>query len=131
MNTPDTEKVSVNMGLVDLGQIDLLVEQGFYTNRTDFIRTAVRNLIQDRAEIVQQQLKSRVMVIGVLSYGRVALEKLRSQGKTMEIRVVGIVHIARDVSPELALETIAAIKVFGALKASDEVKQALESRLEV
>ena len=81
MNTPDTEKVSVNIGLVDLGQIDLLVEQGFYTNRTDFIRTAVRDLLHARGDIVQQQLKSRVMVLGVLSYGRAALEKLEQRGR--------------------------------------------------
>jgi len=131
MSGADTEKVSVNLGMVDLGQVDLLVEQGFYSNRTDFIRTAVRNQIQQHSSVVQEQLSSRVMGLGVVSYDRKALERLLDRGKMLELRMVGVVHLSSDVTPELALATISAVKVFGAFRASAAVKKALIARTEV
>lgn len=130
MSAPDTEKVSVNLGMVDLGQVDLLVEQGFYTNRTDFIRTAVRNHLQTHSAVVQQQMTLRDMSIGVTVYTRAALEKLKKKEKAVDLRVIGVLTIADDVSPELALETIRSVKVFGMLQASDDVKRVLSSRIE-
>ena len=130
MPLPDTEKVSVNLGLVDLGQIDLLVEQGFYSNRTDFIKTAVRNQLQPHTATLQQQFEAQSLLLGISVFSRQALERFKSKGKMIKIRVVGIVVIGEDVTPQLALDTIKVIKVLGALRASDEVRAALADRIE-
>ncbi len=127
MSTPDTEKLSINLSVVDLGQIDLLVEQGFYSNRTDFIRTAARNLLQVHAPVVQEHVKRHLMGLGVMVYNRKSLERLEKEGKMVTIRMVGVVTISDDVTPELATATIESIKVLGALRASPAVKKVLEA----
>ncbi len=126
----DSEKVSINVGVVDLGQIDLLVDQGFYSNRSDFFRTATRNLLTNHASTVQDQVAQGLMVLGVLRYNAKTLEVLRSQAKMLDIRIVGVVTIADDVTAQLALSTIRSLKVFGTFRASPEVKEALASRIE-
>jgi Arc/MetJ-type ribon-helix-helix transcriptional regulator len=131
MSGSESEKVSINVGLVDLGQIDLLVEQGFYSNRTDFLRTATRNLLATHSQTVQNQLTQRMMVIGVIAYNAKSLTQLREENKMVDIRVVGVASLSDDVSPELALATIKSLKVFGAFRASNKVKVALQSRIEV
>ena len=125
----DTEKVSFNISVVDLGKIDLLAEQGFYSSRTDFIRTAIRNLMATHSEVVQESVTRRLMVVGVVVYGRNGLERTQAEGKQLEINVVGLVALGKDVSPELARATIRSIQVFGVLRASDEVKEALADRI--
>jgi len=123
-----TEKITVNLGLVDLGQIDLLVEEGFYANRTDFIRAAIRAQIETRAEAVDQSVARRTLVLGTEHYSRADLEDLRAAGATAHIRVLGLATIADDVSAELALATIASVEVLGAFRASAAVKAALAPR---
>ncbi len=125
----DTEKVSFNISVVDLGQIDLLVEQGFYSSRTDFIRTAVRNQLQTHAESIQQTVTRRSMVLGVLTYDRSDLERYRSSNEKLEIRAIGAVVLNDDISPELAEATIESIRVLGVLRASSAVKRALAKRI--
>ena len=125
----ETEKITVNLGLVDLGQVDLLVQEGFYSNRTDFIRTAIRNQISTHAEVVRQTVARKTLVLGLENYTRSDLEKVRDAGETLEIKVLGLASIADDVSPELALETIDSIVVLGALRASPAVKSALAGRI--
>jgi Arc/MetJ-type ribon-helix-helix transcriptional regulator len=127
---PDTEKLSINLGVVDLGQIDLLVDQGFYSNRTDFIRTATRNLLQTHAPVIQGNIATRAMSLGVIVFDRKSLEKKRAMGSPIDIHSVGLVTIADDVSPELAKATIRSVKVFGVLRASSAVKAALQGKLE-
>jgi Arc/MetJ-type ribon-helix-helix transcriptional regulator len=126
----ETEKITINLGLVDLGQIDLLVQEGFYSNRTDFIRTAIRNQLTTHAEAVRQTVARRTLVLGLENYTRSDLEAVRESGETLEIKVLGLATIADDVSPELALETIHSIVVLGALRASPAVKAALKDRIQ-
>ncbi len=126
---PDTEKVTINMSVVDLGQIDLLVEEGFYSSRTDFIRTAIRNLLSQQSEAVKQSITRRTMAIGAFGFNRADLEKARTKGEKLQIRVVGLFALSSDVSPELARDTIESIKVLGVFRASDAVKEALADRI--
>src|SRR5437879_5923560 len=113
-----TEKITINLGLVDLGQIDLLVQEGFYSNRTDFIRTAIRTQLVNHADVVKQTVARKTLVLGVQYFSRRDLEALLAAGQTVQIRVLGLASIAEDVSPELALATIDSIEVLGALRAS-------------
>jgi Arc/MetJ-type ribon-helix-helix transcriptional regulator len=125
----ETEKITINLGLVDLGQIDLLVREGFYQNRTDFIRTAIRNQIGEHAEAVKQTVARKTLALGLQNYTRRDLEAVRASGETLQIRVLGLATIADDVTPELALETIDSIEVLGAFRASPAVKAALAGRI--
>jgi len=115
--------------LVDLGQIDLLVQEGFYQNRTDFIRTAIRNQLNAHVDAVKQTVARKELVLGLQHYARPDLEAVREAGETLEIRVLGLATIADDVSPELARETIDSIDVLGAFRASPDVKAALAGRI--
>jgi Arc/MetJ-type ribon-helix-helix transcriptional regulator len=123
-----SEKITINLGLVDLGQIDLLVDEGFYANRTDFIRTAIRRQLESRADAVNDTVARRALTLGTLHLSRPDLEELRDAGQTVDIRVLGLATIANDVSPELALATIASVKVLGAFRAPRPVRVALATR---
>jgi len=123
-----SEKITINVGLVDLGQIDLLVSEGFFANRTDFIRTAIRRQIESRSSNVESTVARRELILGSEHYDRHDLEQLRDAGRMVELRVLGLASIADDVSPELALETIAAVEVLGAFRAPAAVKAALAPR---
>ena len=124
----DTEKVTINLGYVDLGQVDLMVAEGFYSNRTDFIRTAIRNQLERHADVVKQSTVRKRLDLGLRHYSREDLEALRAAGETLHIQVLGLVSIAADVTPELARATIASVAVLGALHASAAVKAALADR---
>ncbi len=126
---PESEKITINLGYVDLGHIDLLVQEGFYSNRTDFIRTAIRNQLDRHNEAVKQSVARQQLDLGLRRYGRQDLEAVRAAGETLHIQVLGLAVIAPDVTPELALETIASIHVLGALQASPAVKAALGDRI--
>jgi len=122
-------KITINLGVVDLGQIDLLVQEGFYSNRTDFIRTSIRNQLVPHAEVVKQAVARKTMVLGLQRYSRQDLEALKSAGQKLQIQVLGLASIADDVPAELALATIDSIFVLGALQASQAVKAALAGRI--
>jgi Arc/MetJ-type ribon-helix-helix transcriptional regulator len=126
----ETEKITINLGLVDLGQVDLLVQEGFYSNRTDFIRTAIRNQLGTHADVVRQTVARKTLVLGLEQYARRDLEAVREAGETLEIRILGLASIDEDVSPELARETISSLVVLGALRASPTVKSALKDRIQ-
>ena len=123
-----SEKITINVGLVDLGQIDLLVDQGFFANRTDFIRSAIRRQLDSRSDAVSKTVARRKLTLGSEHYSRQDLEALRDAGRMVELRVLGLASIAEDVSPQLALVTIASVEVLGALRATEAVKAALASR---
>jgi Arc/MetJ-type ribon-helix-helix transcriptional regulator len=123
-----SEKITINVGLVDLGQIDLLVSEGFFANRTDFIRTAIRRQLESRSSSVESTVARRALILGSEHYDRRDLEELRDSGRMVELRVLGLASIADDVSPELAVATIALVEVLGAFRASAAVKAALASR---
>ena len=125
---PDSEKITINLGYVDLGHIDLMVQEGFYSNRTDFIRTAIRNQLERHAEVVRQSVARKTLDLGLRHYSREDLEAARAAGQTLRINVLGLASIARDVTPELARATIGSISVLGALQASSEVRAALSDR---
>jgi Arc/MetJ-type ribon-helix-helix transcriptional regulator len=125
----ETEKITINLGPVDLGQIDLLVREGFYSNRTDFIRTAIRNQLATHAEAVRQTVARQTLVLGVQHFTRRDLEAVRDAGERLRIEVLGLASIADDVSPELALENIESVVVLGAFRASPAVKRALADRI--
>ena len=124
----ETEKITINLGYVDLGHIDLLVQDGFYSNRTDFIRTAIRNQIERHGDAAKQSVARRNLDLGLRHYNREDLEAAQAAGQMLHIRVLGLASIAADVSPELARATIASISVLGALQASPAVKAALADR---
>src|SRR3990172_811937 len=124
-----TEKITINLGVVDLGQIDLLVQEGFYSNRTDLIRTAIRNKVETHAEVVRETVARKPFVLGLQHYTRRDLEAVQTAGQKLRIQVLGLASIAEDVSPELARATIDSIVVLGALHASPAVKAALADRI--
>lgn len=124
----ETEKITLNMNIVDLGQIDLLVSQGFYTNRTDFIRTAIRNQLQTHTAQVEALVTSRTMAMGVIGYNRKDLEKVAAEGRQLSIKVVGLLRLSDDIPPDLARQTIQSIEVLGVFSAPEPVKQALADR---
>lgn len=124
----DSEKITINLGFVDLGQIDLLVAEGFYGNRTDFIRTAIRNQLGSHADAVKQVVARKMLVLGLQHFSADDLRALQAAKQTLQIRVLGLATIALDVTPELALATIDSLDVLGALHASPAVKAALASR---
>jgi Arc/MetJ-type ribon-helix-helix transcriptional regulator len=124
-----TEKITINVGFVDLGHIDLLVHEDFYSNRTDFIRMAIRNQLTTHAESVKQSIVRHSLELGLRHYSRADLEAVKAAGGKLRIQVVGLATIAEDVTPELALATIESITVLGALQASKAVKAALSDRI--
>lgn len=126
---PADQKITINLGCVDLGQIDLLVQEGFYGNRTDLIRTAIRNQLATHNDIVRQIVSRKTLVLGLQHYGSADLRAIQTAGERLRIRALGLVSIADDVTPELALATIESIDVLGALHASSEVKAALAGRV--
>jgi Arc/MetJ-type ribon-helix-helix transcriptional regulator len=125
----ESEKITINLGYVDLGRVDLLVQEGFYSNRTDFIRTAIRNHLALHAEAVTKSIIRHTLELGLRDYSLADLEAVRTAGKKLHIKVVGLARIAPDVTPELALATIGSITVLGSLQASAEVKSALAERI--
>jgi Arc/MetJ-type ribon-helix-helix transcriptional regulator len=125
----DTEKITINLGYVDLGRIDLLVQEHFYSNRSDFIRTAIRNQLAAHSDAVSQSIERQTLELGLRDYGRAHLEAVKAQGQKLHIKVVGLARIAADVTPELALATIGSMTVLGALQASPAVKAALGERI--
>ena len=126
---PVDEKITINLGCVDLGQIDLLVQEGFYANRTDLIRTAIRNQLATHVEVVRQVVTRRTLVLGIQHYTASDLMAVQAAGQTLQIRVLGLASIAADVTPALALATIESVTVMGALHASPAVKAALVERI--
>ena len=126
---PLDEKITINLGYVDLGQIDLLVQDGFYANRTDLIRTAIRNQLATHADVVKQSVARKTLVLGIQHFSAADLQAAQAAGHQLQIRVLGLAAIAPDVTPELALATIESIVVLGALHASPGVKAALAGRI--
>lgn len=125
----DTEKITINLGYVDLGHIDLMVGDGFYSNRTDFIRTAIRNQMDRHSDVLKKSVDRQQLELGLRRYGREDLEAVRAAKKALHIQVLGLAIIAEDVSPELARDTITSIHVLGALQAPPAVKAALKDRI--
>ena len=126
----DTEKITINMGPVDLGKIDLLVEQGHYSNRTDFIRTAIRSQLDKHTSEVQRAVITHSYVVGVLTFYRLHFERMKAKDRKLTITVIGALHLSKDISPELACEVIESVRVRGIFHASDEVKAALADRIQ-
>ncbi len=126
---PDTEKITINLSAVDLGKVDLLVQEGLYSNRTDFIRTAIRNQLDRHNLEIQQSVARHAYVIGVLIYDRKDLERYRAKGEKLNLKTVGFLNLANDISPELASEVIESIQIRGIFQASEAVKAALAERM--
>ncbi len=126
---PDSEKLTLNIGFVDLGQIDLLVQEAFYANRSDFIRTAIRNQLQAHADVVKQTVLRKSLALGLRHYARADLEAALAAGERLQIHVLGLASIAPDVSAELAAAAIDSVQVLGTFQAGPEVKAALADRI--
>jgi Arc/MetJ-type ribon-helix-helix transcriptional regulator len=125
----DTEKITVNIGIVDLGRIDLLVQEGFYASRADFVRTAIRNQLERQRSAVDSITTRKSMVIGTLSYTRHELDQKREDNEMINVKVIGMFILTDDVTPQLALDTIQSVTVRGVFKAPEDVKEALKDRL--
>jgi len=125
---PDSEKITINMNAVDLGKVDLLVEEGVYSNRTDFIRTAIRSQLEKHTLEVQQSVARHAFVIGVMTYDRKSLEALKTKGKKLKLTVIGMLSLHKNIPAELAEEVIESVRVHGVFNASDAVKAALADR---
>jgi len=125
----DTEKITINLGPVDLGRVDLLVQDGFYSNRTDLIRTAIRNQLANHAEEVSRSIARQTFELGLVDLDAATLQRARDKGERLAIRVVGLVRIAKDVSPDLARDTIESLTVLGSVQASREIKNVLSDRI--
>ncbi len=125
----ETEKMTINLGVVDLGQVDLLVQEGFYSNRSDLVRTAIRNQLALHADALKQTVSRRTLTLGLQEWRRADLERLLAAGERLQIQVVGLARIADDVSPELARAAIESVSVLGAFHAPVEVRRALADRL--
>ncbi len=125
----ETEKITINVGPVDLGQIDLLVQEGFYSNRTDLIRTAIRNQLSTHADVIKQTVTRKSLVLGLQHFSRADLEAVRNAGQKLQIQVLGLATIGADVTPKLALDAIDSVVVLGALHASAAVKASLAGRI--
>ena len=125
----ETEKITINLGFIDLGRIDLLVQEGFYSNRTDFIRTAIRNQLSTHGEEVRESITRHTLELGLRHYTRANLEAVQAAGEKLHVKVLGLASIAADVTPALALATIESINVLGAFHASSEIKAALADRI--
>ena len=125
----DTEKITVNIGIVDLGRVDLLVQEGFYASRADFVRTAIRNQLERQRSAVDSISTRKSMVIGTLSFNRHELDQKREDNEMINVKVIGMFILTDDVTPELALDTIQSVTVRGVFKASEDVKEALKDRL--
>jgi Arc/MetJ-type ribon-helix-helix transcriptional regulator len=127
---PETEKITINMAAVDLGKIDLLVQEGLYSNRTDFIRTAIRGQLEKHSLEIQQSVTRHSYVVGVLTYNRADLERYQQKNERLQIAIIGLLHFQNDITPELAAEVVDSIQVRGIFLASDEVKAAIEGKME-
>jgi len=125
---PDAEKITINMNVVDLGKVDLLVSEGFYSNRTDFIRTAIRNLLDRHDDEVKRSVGRRQLVVGAMHFDREDLERLKADGHTLAISITGMFSLGNDVTPDLAREVIRSLRVMGVYRASQAVKDALADR---
>ena len=125
----ESEKITINLGYVDLGHVDLMVREGFYSNRTDFIRTAIRNQLERHSDVVKQTVARNTLDLGLRHYSREDLEAVKTAGQSLHLNVLGLVSIGTDVTVELARATISSISVLGALHASAEVKAALADRM--
>ena len=125
----EPEKITINLGHVDLGRIDLLVREGVYANRTDFIRTAIRAQLREETETVERSVARHQLELGLFDLTREALEAVVAQGEALHLKVLGLARISSDVSPELAVRAIGSIQVLGALQAPKDVKAALEDRI--
>ena len=128
LKVADSEKITINLGFVDLGQIDLLVAEGFYGNRTDLIRTAIRNQLSTHSDAVKQVVSRKMLVLGLQHFNAADLKAVQAANQQLHIRVLGLVTFADDVTPELALATIASLDVLGSLQANAAVKAALATR---
>ena len=126
---PETEKITINLGYVDLGHVDLMVQEGFYSNRTDFIRTAIRNQLSTHSEEVRKSIVRHTLELGIRHFTSADLEAVKAAGEKLHIKVLGLASISPDVTPALALATIESITVLGALHASKEIKSALADRI--
>lgn len=127
---PESEKITINLGYVDLGHVDLMVQDGFYSNRTDFIRTAIRNQLDRHADVVTKSVARKRLDLGFRYYSRSDLESARAIGERLDINVLGLASIALDVTPELARASIASVTVLGVLHASQEIRHALSDRMQ-
>jgi Arc/MetJ-type ribon-helix-helix transcriptional regulator len=125
----ESEKVTINLGLVDLGKVDLMVQEGFYSSRTDFIRTAIRNHLATHEDALRQAITRKTLALGLMDFSRADLEAVKKSGKRLRIQVVGLARIAEDVPPALALATIESVSVLGAFHASAAVRAALKDRI--
>jgi Arc/MetJ-type ribon-helix-helix transcriptional regulator len=125
----DTEKITVNIGIVDLGRVDLLVQEGFYASRADFVRTAIRNQLERQKTAVDSITSRKAMVIGTMSYTRRELEQKLEDNEMVNIKVIGMFILTDDITPQLAVDTIQSVIVRGVFKAPEDVKEALKDRI--
>jgi Arc/MetJ-type ribon-helix-helix transcriptional regulator len=122
------QQLNVTMDAEEIHQVDLMVEQGLYASRKDFLQLAARNLLREHGVEVPRPMTGELKVAGIAVHNRKSLEKLRAAGRQLELNVTGIFRLADDVTPELACAVIKSLTLRGTFEASAEVKATLKDR---
>jgi len=139
MDNNRTEKATINIGIMELAQIDLLVENMIYTNRSDFIRTAIRNQLEmHKSDIERLYLQTKANSfepesqvqggIGIYRLRKAALSDAMKSNKKLHIMVMGILLIDKDISPELFEATVESIKIYGKIQAQKSILELINRK---
>lgn len=125
--TADTEKITINLGFVDLGRIDLLVREGFYASRSDLIRAAIRAQLDRHDSAVAPTIVRDDFVMGLRDVTLAELQGMADANQVLDLRVIGLARFASDIPAELVASTIRSIEVLGTIQASAGVRKVLDA----
>lgn len=126
MNINSTEKITINVNTSDLGKIDLLIHEGYYSNRTDFIKSAIKSQVNkhdDEINMILSSKKKKDWFVGVYVLTEDELQALKRYGRKKAIRGMGLLIVDKDVSLDLMKTSISAIETYGVCRCSSEIKR--------
>lgn len=136
------EKLTINLPPVEIARIDVLVESGLYPSRTEFIRTSIRKTLDSHHNLIERVIEEKIYSIsddlvstdeyknifgvGVFALGKSDFDKYMKKGQKVRISVAGLLVILKGVTAEQILSTVVSVKVYGIIRASDSVRNALK-----
>ena len=127
-----SEKVSVNINTSTLSSIDLLIDHGYYSNRSDFINQALREGIQKHQKTLDRIIDAKTEAngespnqwfIGVYGLEKREIDAAKSRGITMEIKGYGVLVIDAENDEEDLYPVIRSIKVKGKVVCQKRIKE--------